>query len=315
MRRMILKERLFLANCDSVRQLSQEEVAKRLLLGAAFAQGVVMSVNLLIDNNGIADVLARPDLEMWYREEGAGSLSLRGMFSDGQLSLVDYFNALPPSYRLSRLGGRTKAAMTQAERDLILRDLDRIDGLLALYSAGTSPITRNPDALAKAIARRIARNPGAAALISAANIAPETLVSRSDWYAAINGSPLPMADQDRLRIGIVDAAYNSLFVRRGEAFAMDRIPVLGGLPTAFLSGTVNLRNYRREIGHLRTGARVFSFISSLATEEILRALTDAAVGYLEDKAQDKGMGWFDRRNWFGLYPRLINQIGVEIVDE
>ncbi|MBQ1203244.1 MAG: hypothetical protein IIX61_05515, partial [Loktanella sp.] len=270
---MILKERLFLANCDSVRQLSQEEVAKRLLLGAAFAKGVVMSVNLLIDNHGMADVLSRPDLEAWYREEGAGSLSLRGMFSGDQLSLVDYFKDLPPAYRMSRLGGRKKAEMTALETDQILRDLDRLDHLLGLYGASTTPVVRSPDALAKAVAKRIKRNPGAAELLFAAGIDPGTLVSRSDYYAALGHAVLPVADKERLRVGIVDAAYNSLFVQRGEAFAMDRIPVLGGLPTAFLSGTVNLRSYRREIGHLRTGARVFSFISSLATEEILRVLT------------------------------------------
>jgi hypothetical protein len=63
---MILRERLFLANCDSVRQLSPDEMGKRLLLGAAFGEGVVMSVNLLLDNQGMADVLARPDLASWY---------------------------------------------------------------------------------------------------------------------------------------------------------------------------------------------------------------------------------------------------------
>lgn len=312
---MILKQRLFLANCDSVRQLAQDEVAKRLLLSAAFAEGVVVSVNLLIDNQGMADVLARPELESWYREEGAGSLALRGMFADDDVSLVDYFRNLPPSFRLSRLGGRTKADMLPAEEATILRDLERIDHLLALYQAGKSPVPRAPTALARAVARRLGRNPGADLLLEQAGIDPTALVSRSDWYKALAQSQLPPADRDRLRIGIVDAAYNSLFVRRGEAFAMDRIKVLGNLPTPLLSGSVNLRNYRREIGHLRTGARVFSFISSLATEEILRALTDAAVGYLEDKAQEKGLGWFDRRNWFGLYPRLVNQIGVEIVDE
>jgi hypothetical protein len=312
---MILKQRLFLANCDSVRQLAQDEVAKRLLLGAAFANGVVLSVNLLIDNHGMADVLARPDLESWYREEGAGSLALRGMFAGDSLSLVDYFRDLPPTFRLSRLGGRAKADMQPAEQDAILRDLDRIDQLLALYQAGTSPVPRAPDALARAVTRRLGRNPGADDLLAQAGIDPAALVSRSDWYQALAQSGLPAAERDKLRISIVDAAYNSLFVRRGEAFAMDRMKVLGNLPRPLLSGSVNLRNYRREIGHLRTGARVFSFISSLATEEVMRVLTDAAVGYLEDKAQEKGFGWFDRRNWFGLYPRLVNQIGVEIVDE
>lgn len=312
---MILKEKMFLSNCDSVRGLAPTELRKRLLLGAVWSEGVIVSPNLLIDNAGIAGVLDDDGLRAWYRDEGRGSLVLRGPFADLGLSLVDYFRALPGSHVLSRCGGRCKAALTPAETDTILRDLDRIDRLLAEHGALIEPFTLAHDALSREIVARLEQEPGTRAALTAAGLGPDEmagLTSRSAWYARL-AEALPDPDQAaRFRLGVVDAAYNALFVRRGEAFVMDRIAVLHGLPPALLDASVRLRALRREIGQVQAAVKLISLVGSLGTDGLVKVLTDQALDYVQDKAQDKGIGWLDRRNWFGLYPQLRNRIGVEV---
>jgi len=45
---------------------------------------------------------------------------------------------------------------------------------------------------------------------------------------------------------------------------------------------------------------------------LLSCLTDEALDYLEGKAQKKGFELLSRRNWFGLYSKMQNFIGVEV---
>jgi len=314
---MILKERLFLSNCDSVRQLPEAEVCKRVLLGAGFAGGVILSPNLLIDNTAMVRTLSGKALSDWLREEGYGSLSVRGMFDGPQLCLADYFRDLRGDYRLSRLVGRRKDSLSAMEHDAIVRDLDSLDGLLAEYGARFQPIKRDPDALNRAIAYRLKRNAPMRALLArhGHDGIPPGLVSRSDWYRFVNHALPDPYEATKFRLVVVDTAYNSLFVRKGEAFAIDRVRMLGDLPSPFLDASVRLRNFRREIGNLHIAWRVFSFISSLGQAELIQVLTDEALSLVEDSAASRGAKWFDRKNWFGLYPRLVRQIGVEIRHE
>jgi len=313
---MIIKEPLFLSNCDSVRAMSRTELRKRLLVGVAVANGVVVSPNLLIDNAYIADTFGHPRLHRWFTGEGSGALLVRGMFEGDRVCLVDYFNALPGEHVLSRFDGRSKDALTDAERDTLLRDLDRLDGMLESYSAGFRSIPRDPGALSREITKRLAREPDAKALLDDAGALPAegSLVSRSQWYSHLKSVLPDEGLRDRVMTSVIDTSYNALFVTRGEAFAMDRIRILGGLPVALLDATVEIRNYRKQIDHIFTAARVLSFAYTAGTDGIAKALSDVALEVLEDKAKDLGMTWLDRRNWFGLYPRLTSTIGVEIVD-
>jgi hypothetical protein len=68
---------MFLDNFDTVRQLPVAEIEKRFLLGVTFAQGVIVTPSLLLDNQGFTDVLKRPNLYHRYREEGLGTLILK----------------------------------------------------------------------------------------------------------------------------------------------------------------------------------------------------------------------------------------------
>ena len=50
---MLFKEKMYLSNCDSVRELSIEETRKRLLIGLVFGNGIILSPNILFDNQGV----------------------------------------------------------------------------------------------------------------------------------------------------------------------------------------------------------------------------------------------------------------------
>ena len=312
---MIIKEPLFLSNCDSVRAMARDELRKRVLVGAAVANGIVVSPNLLIDNADIADTLGQPRLNRWFRGEGSGALLVRGMFEGNRICLEDYFDALPGRHVFSRFAGRRKDDLTYAQRDRLLRDLDRLDKMLEAYAARFRPIPRDRTALSREITNRLDREPDAKALLNEAGGLPAegTLVSRSQWYDHLEATLPDKVQRDRVRMSVIDTSFNALFVTKGEAFAMDRMPVLDGLPEAILDATVEIRNYRKQIDHILTAVRVLSFLYTAGTDGIATALSDEALGVLEDKAEDLGMKWFDRRNWFGLYPRLTSTIGVEIV--
>src|SRR5690606_40867203 len=94
---MLFKEKLLLSNCDSVRALDGNELRKRFLTGLAFADGVVLSPNALIDNTGIAEVISQSNVTKYLNEEGQGKLVIRGFGMDGYTDVRDYYHALPDS--------------------------------------------------------------------------------------------------------------------------------------------------------------------------------------------------------------------------
>lgn len=90
---MLFKEKLLLSNCDSVRALDGNELRKRFLTGLAFADGVVLSPNALIDNAGIAAVISQSNVTKYLNEEGQGKLVIRGFGMDGYTDVRDYYHA------------------------------------------------------------------------------------------------------------------------------------------------------------------------------------------------------------------------------
>src|SRR5690606_451755 len=95
---MLLKEKVFLSNCDSVRALPPEELHKRFLLGLTVASGVVVSPNTLLDNREVSALLRRRNVLKYLNEEGVGQFVLRGFnFTEG-VTLDDYFDGLPDDY-------------------------------------------------------------------------------------------------------------------------------------------------------------------------------------------------------------------------
>lgn len=316
---MLFKEKLYLSNCDSVRQLSDEEVRKRFLIGAVFAQGVILSPNLLIDNSSMVSILRQANVSGYFREEGAGNIVVRGFGVSKTCSLVEYFDALPDFFRVSRFGGKPKSRLMSEEKDAIRRDLDAAQSLLEGYEATFEPVSLGPDALTDAILQRQSSEWrtlyfGESDLAFSRFLdAARTLQSRSAWYDHIESMP-DWSEGKKLafRLEVVDSAYNALFVAPGEAFAMDRVGVLGQVPSTILDQGVSLRAMRRKLELVAYPLRAFQFISSMATNELAQFLLDEALDYAESRFLKRGWSWATKKNWFGLYPKMTDYIGVEL---
>ena len=57
------KEKIFLSNCDSIKKSSSDEVRKRILIGIVFGNGIILSPNILLENNGLLYFLMKKDLD------------------------------------------------------------------------------------------------------------------------------------------------------------------------------------------------------------------------------------------------------------
>src|SRR5690554_1292954 len=320
-KRMLLKEKLYLSNCDSVRQLQADEVHKRFMLGLAFSDGVVLSPNTLLDNGSIDVSLQQGNVRKYLNEEGAGKLVLRGHGLERSLRIQDYFDALPADYIVSSLDGVSrKGQMSRLQRDEIKQRLDAIDGALGSVLPEFEPLQLAPTSLHDEIFRRL-NDPevmghfftfeGDLALFC---LQTQALVSRSQWYAFINDYAQKTAalDAAQFRMEVIDPAYHSLFVKSGEGFMQDKIRYLTGIPPQLLDATISFRALRRELNLILYPYKLFQFVSALGAGELVKFLTEAAVDFLEDQAVDRGMDYCTRRNWFGLYPRLRDVIGLEI---
>lgn len=313
---MLFKERMFLANCDTVRQLPAAEIEKRFLLGVTFAEGVVVTPSLLLDNRGFTEVLKRPNLHRWYQEEGLGTLTIRSPTKIAFTTMVEYFESLPPGFRLARCQGRAKCELTADELHNLIGDLKLLDRRIAEFSANKQTLALAPEALTSAIdnsetlkawRRSSTEN---SELCDSIFEQSADLNSRSAWYQAAEDRFGDLAPQ--FKTEVIDTAYHSLFVGAGEAFAADRIPVLERVPSRILDAGLMIRTLRKEKELLDYAIKGFDLITAFGAGEIVKYLLDEAVSYVEDKVEDTSYGWFSRRNWFGLYPKLVSRMGVEI---
>ncbi len=139
-------------------------------------------------------------------------------------------------------------------------------------------------------------------------------VSRSQWYKISDdyfGKRSPI-ESLRFKSEIIDPGYNSLFAIKGEGFLQDNIRIINNIPEVILDSGVILKSLRNEIKYIEYPIMAFELISSFGAGELAKYLTDEALGYVEDKLQDKGENYFSRKNWFGMYDLMKRKIGLEI---
>lgn len=320
---MLLKEKVFLSNCDSVRALAPEELHKRFLLGLTVASGVVVSPNTLLDNRDMSAILRRNNVRKYLNEEGAGQLVLRGFNFTSEVTLDDYFAALPPGYIVSSVDGAPrKDALTRVQAQALIARLRDTQVALQALQPVYKPVAVQSDSLARGINQRLDdnavmghffRDDGERLLFLHA---AQGVVSRSDWYQFAQryfaASSFAAGASDQFRTEVIDPSYHALFVDSGEGFLQDHIKHLSGLPRGFLDASLSMKALRREFTVLAAPYKLFQLVSSLGAGELLKFLADEALDYVEDKASDKGLDFVSRKNWFGLYPKLRNYIGLEI---
>ena len=310
---MLLKEKVFLSNCDSVRALEPTELYKRLLLGLTVASGVVVSPNTLLDNRDVGAFLRRANVVKYLNEEGAGQLVVRGLNFTADLTLEDYFAGLPGDYIVSSMDGAPqKQQLTRVQVQHLNARLRETQNALAALQPVYHPLELHADSLQRAIHERL-QDPAIVGHFFADaeqqyQFLQQTvgLNSRSQWYQATQSLG------DAFRSEVIDPAYHSLFVERGEGFLQDHIRHLTMIPASFLNTGLTIKSLQRELSVLQLPYKLFQLISSLGSTELLHFIADETMSYIEDKATEKGYDFATRKNWFGLYPKLRHYIGLEI---
>ena len=152
---MLFKEKIFLANCDSVRKLNRDALWKRIRIGLVFADGIILSPNTLIDNEEMFDALNDKQIIKYLKEEGSGKIVVRGNNIYPEQPLMDYFNNLPNNYIISSLEGSPSKGILQKDqlRNLLNR-IEKIDKFLSDISAPREHIQLTNDSLSDLLVER-----------------------------------------------------------------------------------------------------------------------------------------------------------------
>ena len=274
---------------------------------------------MLIDNSDIQLCLLQKNVIKYLNEEGAESFVIRGFGLGSEFSVLDYYESLPADYIFSSVPGSPikKALNRQQESELVAR-LKQVELAVRGFSPIIEPVALSPDALQQEIKERLndpelqRRYFSTDEQLEKFQADSEGLSSRSQWYAVSEANSLVSVDASVFRAELIDPAYNSLFVGKGEAFIQDDIRILSNLPTAVLDGTVLLKAFRNERAVLDYGLTAIEWISSLGTTELARFLTDKMLDYCEQKAQESGEKFLSRKNWFGMYDVMRTKLGLEI---
>jgi hypothetical protein len=318
---VLFKEKLLLSNCDSVKKLKPGEIRKRFLTGMAFADGVVVSPNTLIDNLDINSLISRRNIVKYLNEEGHGKLVIRGFNLKDELSLVDYFESLPDDFIISSLrGSPQKISATPQQLSSLKNRLELTQTALNNIGITIENVSLPQEALREEIYKRISdagaighffQSDGDRILFQHKTA---NFFSRSQWYQASKDHFQKESELDvaRFKSEIVDPAYNSLFAIKGEGFLQDNIRIINGVPDIILDSGVLFKSLKNEIQLIEYPIKAFEIISSFGAGEVVKYLTDEALSYVEDKMTESGEHYLSRKNWFGMYEKMKNKIGMEI---
>ncbi len=318
---MLFKEKLLLSNCDSVKKLAHEEVRKRFLTGLTFADGVVVSPNTLIDNMNVHELISQRNVVKYLNEEGLGKFVIRGFNLSAEFSLVAYFESLPGDFIISSLPGNPrKSQLSPQQRHELIGRLVLTETAIAQVKPTIEAMSIDSEALSTEVARRLADDDtlgyfsGSAELREGFLLQTKECVSRSQWYENVEkyASFQPGFSSDIFKAEIIDPAYNSLFAASGEGFLQDDIKFINSFPEVFLDSMVSFKALRDEIGYLDYPLKAFEIITSLGSLDVLKLITDEALGYIEGKFSDAGKNYFSRKNWFGMYNVMKTKIGLEV---
>ncbi|WP_297801838.1 hypothetical protein [uncultured Brevundimonas sp.] len=313
---MLFKEKMFLANCDPVRRLPPFELEKRFLMSIALSKGAILTPNLLLDNAGMGRLLDNSLVRRWsMSKEGRGGVVIRVPGASAPESMEDYFDNLPPHHYLTRFQCR-KQDLSGLDLAQFKSELHRLDRNLRRIRPVYSPVRLHGQSLSDAIMASASFTQWCedkpeleAPLRQLQDRAPE-LGSRSLWYGACE--ELLGADAPQFKLEVIDACYNGLFVASGEAFVMDRIPVLDNVPVSLLSVGVGAVAFSEQRKLFEYALKGFDLVTAFGAGQLVEFLTDEAASFVENKLQDTSFKWATRRNWFGLYPRLTQSMGIEI---
>ena len=311
---MLFKEKLFLSNCDSVKELQIDEVKKRVLIGLVFGNGLILSPNILLDNVGLFEILEQRNVIKFLNEEGSKQFIIRGFNIENVNSFLDYFDNLPNTYKISSMYGKEKGKLSSNELSLIKNQLKNLDRKIS----DINPIYENAEIASDSLSLKVKEKLTKEYFDYEEEylqflFLSKDLVSRSEWYQFIQDF---FTDNNHkvltLKREVIDPSYNALFIKKNECFIQDDIKYLSNVPQKILSAGMTFKSLREEIELVEYAVDLFEVVSSFGTNKIFEAITDKAFEYIEDNLVDSSSSYFSRKNWFGLYPKLRTKMGIEI---
>lgn len=318
---MLFKEKLLLSNCDSVRKLNKSELQKRFLTGMAFADGVVLSPNTLIDNIDFYELILRKNIVKYLNEEGSGKFVIRGFNCDKDQSLADYFEKLPPDYIISSFKGSPKKSQINSSQHIeILSRIKLAQKALNNINYKVEKITAQKNALRNEIFKRLDDNEIIGHYFSndgdrlLFKMSTEKIFSRSQWYQVSDNyfGKKNSIESYRFKAEVINPAYNFIFASKGEGFLQDDIKFLKNVPAIILDSGILFKSLKNELKLIEYPYKAFELVTSFGSGEIVKYITDEALGYIEDKLTEKGQTYLTRKNWFGMYSKMQKSIGLEL---
>lgn len=320
---MLFKEKVLLSNGDSVICRESDEIKKRLLMALAFSNGVILSPNILLDNNGIDDILSSRNIKDYVNNCDSPSFIIRGRNITSIGSIENYFDSCEDEYIISSLPGSPKKKdLKESQLSAFKAKLRNVD--LQLKDINPTYINTDfeKDSLRKEIYSRLIENDIWEKYFKNENqyglFIDETkeICSRSSWYDYNKKEIAKFLNDkisiDQFKMEIIDTSYNYVYTGTSDAFIQDDIKYLSVFPIELFEGAVSIKRHREKIENIKFYIDLIQFVSSLGTDQIMKVIANEALEYLEDKAVEKGFEILSRRNWFGLYPKLRNHMGVEV---
>lgn len=317
---MLFKNKLLLANCDSVIKRPEEELNKRLKMGLLFSEGIILSTNILIDNNSMDNIFRDSVIKQYLlSDEGHGKLVIRGRSLDENQSLVDLYHALPDSFIFSSFNGKLKSQLSFNEVENLLYRLQYMDSIIndsqaikeSISDFSTNTFSEELSTRAESYFEDL-KVDYLEQSITDFHYKLQTINSRSEAYILTDSYFSDSMYAEKIKQELINPAYNNMFVEGSEGFVQDKIKVLSSLPTALINSGISLRQHREKVELISTVWDSFNFISSFGTDSIVDIITDKAQDYIETRLEEKGKGYLSRKNWYGMYDKLSNSLGVEV---
>ncbi len=319
---MLIRNNLYLSNCDSVYRRSKEDIKSRIIWGLAFAEKIIITPNMIIDNNGIDDVFNSGKIYKYLKNNGVERIILRHNHSSEELCLSDYFKNLHGDYFLSSIQ-KSKKSLNGAERSEIERRVDAMDKLFLRefncvherHIVGPKDLSSKIFALLNSYAENHGNSKDNSGKIIPHKViesllGSDDMKSRSEWYNYANNTARDPVLSEIIKYEILDPAYNDVLTKHKESFVLDRLPSGTKLASGILLGGIA---YRKEISTVIKLLKTLNYVHTLANDGVISWFIEMAEEDVAEFFMDHVVESLRAtKTWENMHQKLAKNIGIGI---
>lgn len=309
----IIKNNIYLSNCDSTKKLSLDVLEKKVLIGLSFFEGIILSPNIIIDNEYFFKIFFNKDVIRYLKEEGSGKVKVRTFiksFDDKKFSALNYFESLRDTFYFSTFN-KLKKDLTKSELENIRKKLKEIDECIKILHFKNEYVSISENSLTNEIHKRIKRY--SQEIFENEDemekffLITKDFSSRSDWYI-YSKKFFDMGKNKKFIFSIVDPSYYGLFVEHKEGIINDEIKYLEKLPNIVLKLNLKYKSYEDELEYIDFAFKMIKIILTHGSDLVLDEVGD----FFKEKFSDKAINKIYEKNWFGFYDKFLNKMGIEL---